>query len=127
MESLAENQKKLKGWWLGNNEIVFFALSVFLLVLLGGGLVRLFAVWQGRDTIVFTENKTFVSEETLYEDYLVASGLPGLVAASRKGIRYYYPWCGGLTNIKEANKVWFATTAEAKKAGYTLAKGCKGL
>ena len=64
-------------------------------------------------------------EEELSQQYAAASGLPGLVAASRNGTRYYYPWCGGISRIKETNKVWFDSEAAAKTAGYTLASGCE--
>lgn len=53
------------------------------------------------------------------------TGAEKLFVASKNGTKYYYPWCGN--NIKEENKVWFATKEEAKKAGYTPAKNCKGL
>ncbi len=47
--------------------------------------------------------------------------------AARTGKSYYYPWCTGAKRIAEKNKVWFATQAEAEKAGYTASKSCKGL
>ncbi|MCI0620013.1 hypothetical protein L0Y40_03240 [Candidatus Wolfebacteria bacterium] len=46
---------------------------------------------------------------------------------SRNGSKYHYPWCPGAQQIKEENKVWFATRAEAEQAGYTPAANCKGL
>ena len=51
----------------------------------------------------------------------------GQVVASKNGTRYYFPWCGGAKQIKEANKVWFASKEEAEKAGYTPAANCAGL
>lgn len=47
--------------------------------------------------------------------------------ASVNGSRYYAPWCGGAGRIKEENKVWFSSKADAEQAGYTPAKTCKGL
>jgi hypothetical protein len=51
----------------------------------------------------------------------------GEVVASKTGTKYYLPWCGTAKRIKEENKVWFSTKAEAEAAGYEPAKNCKGL
>lgn len=58
-----------------------------------------------------------------------AAPLPsgGEYVASKNGTRYYLPWCGGVSRIKEENKVWFASKEAAEAAGYTPAKNCKGL
>lgn len=55
----------------------------------------------------------------------VASG--GQYVASKTGTKYYLPWCGTAKRIKEENKVWFASKAEAEAAGYEPAKNCKGI
>ena len=47
--------------------------------------------------------------------------------ASKSGANYYLPSCGGVAKIKEENRVWFATVAEAQAAGYTAAINCPGL
>lgn len=47
--------------------------------------------------------------------------------ASKSGTKYHLPWCGSAKQIKEENKIWFATKEEAEKAGYTPASNCKGI
>lgn len=47
------------------------------------------------------------------------------IVASKSGTRYYFTSCSGMSRITEANRVWFATVAEAESAGYTLATNCK--
>ncbi len=47
--------------------------------------------------------------------------------ASKSGTKYHLPTCAGAKSISEANKVWFATKAEAEKAGYSPAGNCKGI
>lgn len=47
--------------------------------------------------------------------------------ASKSGTKYHLPWCPGAKQIKEENKVWFATKTDAEKAGYTPAANCKGI
>jgi len=61
------------------------------------------------------ENKTTVSESE--KNYV----------ASKTGSKYHFPWCSGAKAIKEENKVYFATKAEAERAGYDPAANCKGL
>lgn len=51
----------------------------------------------------------------------------GQVVASKNGTKYFLPWCGGASQIKEENKIWFADNEAAEKAGYTPAGNCKGL
>jgi len=51
----------------------------------------------------------------------------GEVVGSINGSKYHYPWCSGAQRIKDENKIWFATIADAKKAGYTPAANCQGL
>ena len=51
----------------------------------------------------------------------------GQYVASKSGTKYYLPWCGTVSRIKEENKVWFASKAEAEDAGFEPAKNCKGL
>lgn len=47
--------------------------------------------------------------------------------ASKTGKAYYLRSCAAADRIKEENKVWFSTTQEAEKAGYTKAANCPGL
>ena len=51
----------------------------------------------------------------------------GTLVGSKNGTKYHYPWCGGAARIKEENKVWFASAAEATRLGYTPAANCPGL
>lgn len=51
----------------------------------------------------------------------------GTYMASKNGTKYYLPTCSGANRIKEANRVWFATKADAEAAGYTPAAQCPGL
>lgn len=51
----------------------------------------------------------------------------GQIVASRSGNKYHFPWCSGAQRISEANKVFFNSVEEARKAGYTPASNCKGL
>ncbi len=56
-----------------------------------------------------------------------ATPTTGTLVGSKNGTKYHYPWCGGAKRIKEENKVWFASAAVARAAGYTPAANCPGL
>jgi hypothetical protein len=55
-------------------------------------------------------------------------GVPGQGSvASKSGTKYYLPTCSGVGRIKEENKVWYATKADAEAAGLTPAANCPGI
>lgn len=56
-----------------------------------------------------------------------ATAATGKYVASKSGTRFYLPTCSGANRIKEENKIWFATEAEAEAAGFTPAAKCPGL
>lgn len=64
---------------------------------------------------------------------VVTSGLApvgkasGTYVASKNGTKYYLPSCGSSKRIKEENRIWFDTKAEAEAAGYGPAANCPGL
>jgi len=45
--------------------------------------------------------------------------------SSKNGKLYYPISCNGAKRIAEKNKVWFESSVDAEKLGYTLASGCK--
>lgn len=47
------------------------------------------------------------------------------VVVSKNGTKYHFLHCSGAKQIKEENKVYFATPSAAESAGYTLALNCK--
>lgn len=61
------------------------------------------------------------------ETVATVPAVKGTYVASKKGEVYYLPWCGGVKLIKEENKIWFATKAEAEQKGYRPAANCKGI
>ena len=126
---LTDNKENIKEWWKYHTDTVFWASVVFLSSLLLGGLLRLTLILHAHSPITLLEGEKglMVERDELYKQYLEAGGFPGLVAESRNGKRYYYPWCAGLNRIKEANKVWFDSEKSAEVKGYTLASGCERL
>ena len=109
----------------------FTAIVVILVAFAGFGLGRLSAM-EGRKTPISIERNpsfSFSLGKTIPNNSL---GTPTTKSeksfvAAKSGTKYYFPWCGGVSRIKEENKIWFASEAEARKAGYTPAANCKGL
>lgn len=56
-----------------------------------------------------------------------SGNIQGAYVASKSGTKYHLPWCGSAKQIKEENKIWFATKEDAEKAGYTPSANCKGI
>ena len=106
---------------LGGDAIADWGLVgiVFLVALSSFGLGRLSALEEARPPVSIREAARDGSPRP------IAPG--GLLVAARGGSAYYYPWCAGVSKIKEGNKVWFSSEASARTAGYAPAKNCKGL
>ena len=49
------------------------------------------------------------------------------LVGSKTGAKYHYTWCPGAQKIAEANRIYFASKADADARGYTPASNCKGL
>ncbi|KKR13929.1 MAG: DNA-specific endonuclease I (Modular protein) [Parcubacteria group bacterium GW2011_GWC1_39_29] len=48
-----------------------------------------------------------------------------VVSKSSTSMKYHFTWCASANKIKEENKIWFNTEAEAIAAGYSLAANCQ--
>ena len=57
----------------------------------------------------------------------IVSAEEGQFVASKAGTKYYLPSCAGASNIKEENRVYFVSVAQAQAAGYTAAANCPGI
>jgi len=61
----------------------------------------------------------------------LTTSTPSLVVkpyvGSRSGSKYHLTTCPSAAKIKDSNRVYFATAAEAEAAGYTKASNCPGL
>lgn len=90
-------------------------------------LVGLTAFGLGRLSALEGEGRGLIIHEAQSATAAEAPAGPHNFVASRNGTRYYIPTCSGAQRIKEENKIWFGTEAEARSAGYTPAPGCPGL
>lgn len=72
-----------------------------------------------------TENNNQNRSDTIEQRKVPAS--KRRYVASKNGTKYHLPTCPGAKRIKEENKIWFDSKAEAEQAGYEPAKNCKGI
>lgn len=137
---------KIKVW--GNNSAFIFkhkaesafradfftAIIIVFVAFSGFGLGRLSALEGNKTPILIEKNQslTYQSNKIIPEEKINLTKInqnsdQKSFVASKSGKKYYFPWCGTVSRIKEENKIWFASEAEAKKAGFTPAENCKGL
>src|SRR3989344_5530321 len=114
----------------GGGELYLTAVIV-LVAVISFGLGRLSQIRGEKKPITIENVKE--NEETSESKSLSTSNVDSgiktdkIFVASRNGKKYYYAWCESANVIKEQNRVWFSTQAEAEKAGYQPAANCKGL
>ncbi len=110
------------------------ALTIVIIVLVGlssFGLGRLSVTEEQRVPLQIIEPQnqqasvSTVNQNSQKQVDTAVSG--GQVVASKNGSKYHFPWCSGAKSINEANKIWFNSPEDARKAGYTPASNCKGL
>jgi len=110
-----------------NERDIFLAAIIILVSFASFGLGRLSKIREEKTPITI-ENITNTSAEAGESVAKKAAyQKTGGIVASKNGSKYHFPWCSGALRIKDSNKVWFSSTKEARSAGYTPAKNCKGL
>jgi len=126
--------KHLVGWVKTNNGLarrgggeLYLTAIIVLVAVISFGLGRLSKIREEKTPI--TIENAEIGESKPLSTSNVDSGIKTdkIFVASRNGKKYYYAWCESANVIKEQNRVWFSTQAEAEKAGYQPAANCKGL
>ncbi len=117
-------------------EDIFIVIIIVFVGLTSFGLGKLSAVEKERDQVatVLDNQSLKVEGEVAIAPTLVQSkakiatiittNTSGPLVASKNGTRYYYPNCSGVSRIKQENKIWFQSIAEAEAKGLTLASNC---
>ena len=127
-EFLQKSKNKLDD--LSRSDLYMIAV-IILIGFAGFGLGRLSFIEDSREAvrIEFPEylSASVLNAGDIAGDTTVPPSGNGLLLDSKNGSKYHYPWCGGGKRISEKNKIWFDSTEEARKAGYTPAANCKGL
>ena len=103
---------------------LFLALVIILVATLSFGIGRLTGE-RGSESIKIEYDPTLGQSKPTTA--VVGNSLPtsqGSVIVSKTGTKYHYLHCPGAKQIKETNKITFASAKEAEEAGYTLAANC---
>ncbi len=119
MSNLADKIKQVKNKIKPFENDLIVVIIIILVTFTVFGLYKLAELRENKTPITI-EKKTAIGEGNILN-------AEKLFVASKNGTKYYYPWCSGVSRIKEENKVWFSTADEAKKAGFQPAANCKGL
>lgn len=108
----------------GSESEICRVLIILSIGFLAFGLGRLSKLEESKPPITIIDSSPVDIQPTVEAD---STASLGNFVASKSGSSYYFPWCQGVKKIKEANKIWFKTKAEALAAGYSPAGNCKGL
>ncbi len=100
-------------------------LIIILVGLAGFGLGKLSAFEKDREEVTISRAAAVVSP--ILAETKIDTTVKGFLVASKSGKKYHFPSCAGAAQVAEKNKIWFASYAEAQKAGYTPAANCPGL
>ena len=122
---------KLIKFCKANKRELYLTAVIILTAVISFGLGRLSKIREEKTPITI-ENVKENAETSESKPLLTSNVDSGIKAdkifvASRNGKKYYYAWCESAKTIKEQNRIWFSTQAEAEKAGYQPAANCKGL
>jgi hypothetical protein len=132
--SIQEMSDKFK--YIVSDDRLFYGVIIVLVAALSFGLGRLSV---GDRAPLSTENKPIVLQHVAsipnalhvstssQEAAAPSSEEARMYVGSKNGTKYHLPWCGSASQIKEENKVFFASKEEAQRAGYTPAANCKGI
>ena len=119
--------KRLVGWVKSNNKELYLAAIIILTAAISFGLGRLSKIREEKTPITIESSEISETKPLSTSNVDNEIKTDKIFVASRNGKKYYYIWCESANVIKEQNRIWFSTQAEAQKAGYQPAANCKGL
>jgi len=131
--SINDAVQKIKSFTEGNGGKAFY--MILIIVLVAGssfGLGRLSNKGGSQEPIkiIFPDGNSLSANalqaipNTSKPSVKTGNSATGLFVASRKGKKYYPINCSAGSSLKEDNKVFFSTEAEAESAGYTKSSSC---
>lgn len=125
---LKSTYQNLIEWGRENQNNLLISTVLILGFLIGLGLGILFSS-NNPSQIIIDRDAKIVTPETLLKTKTRNSNdtfQNGNFVASINGKAYYPTDCKAAEKIKEENRIWFETTAEAESQGYQPAKNCPG-
>ncbi len=126
--------EKLKSWLL--NDQVFFSIIVVLVGIASFFLGRASITQTGsqepvrstvKPNVVIKESEQTAVISPVEAKLPVVDQTTAMLVGSKSGTKYHLLTCPGAKQIKEENKLFFASVAEATAAGYKPAANCPQL
>lgn len=122
--SMFHRFNEVKVWIICHEKELFISFLVVLSSTLSYGLGRLSKIDSLRTPVTIT-NPASAEESNIKIIETEGPSADTRIVASKKGSKYYFPWCGGSKAIKLENRTYFLTPASAEAAGYTRAANCQ--
>ncbi len=126
MKMITETVQRIKQLLVARKSDFLLIIVVTLSGVISFGLGRLSVSVPQKNAIILEESASFNSTTTssLRNGQSVLAD-QGNYLASKNGTKYYPKGCSAGQRIKEDNRIWFITSAEAEKAGFTTTTLCK--
>ncbi len=113
------------------DDAVFYSLLIILVAITSFGLGKRSVEPVSFSASVQKESPIQLIQEGQEGSVIQANSGPSeeepTFVGSKNGTKYHALWCPGASQIKEENKIYFASKEEAQKLGYTPASNCKGM
>jgi hypothetical protein len=113
---------QIKEWVRAHEKELFIGLLVILSSTLAYGLGRLTKLEANQAPVTITPTSSSTVQTIQLVDEVSSDNR---LVASKKGTKYYFPWCGSSKTIKAENRIYFLTATAAETAGYTRAGNCQ--
>jgi hypothetical protein len=113
---------KIKIWLKAHEKELFVGLLVVLSSTLAYGLGRLTKLEANRAPVTITPASSSTPQTI---KVIETESSDNRIVASKKGTKYYFPWCGSSKAIKVENRIYFISASVAEAAGYTRAGNCQ--
>lgn len=121
IDYLQDKIKFMGDWLMAHEKELFIGLLVILSSTLAYGLGRLTKLEANQAPVTITPVPSSTPQTIQIVDKVSSDNR---LVASKKGTKYYYPWCSSKA-IKVENRIYFLTASAAETAGYTRAANCQ--
>ena len=124
----------------GKLDIDMIFIMCFCIIILVGfasfGLGRLSIVKNDNNSDIVIKNENIITDKTkeIIDQKIIGNSQiqtqkqevkRKMYVASKNGKLYYGAGCSGAKRISPSNEIWFSSSSDAEKAGYTPSSSCK--
>ncbi len=123
-----ENFKRYRDSLIKNEDKIVLAIGFILVAILSFGAGKLSQIYRDQTPIIFQDNancaKSQASISGIADDQnkSIPADTQGKIIGNKNSKIYHIPGGGSYGKISEENRVYFATEADAQKAGFRKAR-----